>query len=395
MKKWILSVALVISMTFAMIPPAFAASCEAIDAANQLYQLGLFQGTGTDENGNPNFALERVASRYEAVTMLVRLLGKSEEAQAGNWDTPFTDVVEWAKPYVGYAYANGLTSGTGATVFGGEATVSASQYLTFILRALGYDSNVDFKWETAWELSDKIGLTDGEYSSTSFFSRGDIAQISYNALSTLMKGTTNTTLADTLIINGAFTQKQYSDVINGNVVKHELALLNYSYVNINGKLYEIIYSYELREPKTNIIYYEKNDPTTLYIDSQMGKDMWTDIITLALMTNTYQLIPSNNPFLDGAIDMFSTYYDKTTIDVQQIEHYINTTESYYTIHHSYNGKTLDIPYTNKTGDYMLNDVAFYGKYINVEDYCKFFSLDVSMRVEFNAELKQNILVVEY
>ncbi|HJG87410.1 S-layer homology domain-containing protein [Pseudoflavonifractor capillosus] len=395
MKKWILSVALVISMTFAMIPPAFAASCEAIDAANQLYQLGLFQGTGTDENGNPNFALERVASRYEAVTMLVRLLGKSEEAQAGNWDTPFTDVVEWAKPYVGYAYANGLTSGTGATVFGGEATVSASQYLTFILRALGYDSNVDFKWETAWELSDKIGLTDGEYSSTSFFSRGDIAQISYNALSTLMKGTTNTTLADTLIINGAFTQKQYSDVINGTVVKHELALLNYSYVNINGKLYEIIYSYELREPKTNIIYYEKNDPTTLYIDSQMGKDMWTDIITLALMTNTCQLIPSNNPFLDGAIDMFSTYYDKTTIDVQQIEHYINTTESYYTIHHSYNGKTLDIPYTNKTGDYMLNDVAFYGKYINVEDYCKFFSLDVSMRVEFNAELKQNILVVEY
>ena len=395
MKKWILSVALVISMTFAMIPPAFAASCEAIDAANQLYQLGLFQGTGTDENGNHNFALERVASRYEAVTMLVRLLGKSEEAQAGNWDTPFTDVVEWAKPYVGYAYANGLTSGTGATVFGGEATVSASQYLTFILRALGYDSNVDFKWETAWELSDKIGLTDGEYSSTSFFSRGDIAQISYNALSTLMKGTTNTTLADTLIINGAFTQKQYSDVINGTVVKHELALLNYSYVNINGKLYEIIYSYELREPKTNIIYYEKNDPTTLYIDSQMGKDMWTDIITLALMTNTCQLIPSNNPFLDGAIDMFSTYYDKTTIDVQQIEHYINTTESYYTIHHSYNGKTLDIPYTNKTGDYMLNDVAFYGKYINVEDYCKFFSLDVSMRVEFNAELKQNILVVEY
>ena len=395
MKKWILSVALVISMTFAMIPPAFAASCEAIDAANQLYQLGLFQGTGTDENGNPNFALERVASRYEAVTMLVRLLGKSEEAQAGNWDTPFTDVVEWAKPYVGYAYANGLTSGTGATVFGGEATVSASQYLTFILRALGYDSNVDFKWETAWELSDKIGLTDGEYSSTSFFSRGDIAQISYNALSTLMKGTTNTTLADTLIINGAFTLKQYSDVINGTVVKHELALLNYSYVNINGKLYEIIYSYELREPKTNIIYYEKNDPTTLYIDSQMGKDMWTDIITLALMTNTCQLIPSNNPFLDGAIDMFSTYYDKTTIDVQQIEHYINTTESYYTIHHSYNGKTLDIPYTNKTGDYMLNDVAFYGKYINVEDYCKFFSLDVSMRVEFNAELKQNILVVEY
>ena len=34
-------------------------------------------------------------------------------AKAKAWDTPFTDVADWAKPYVGYAYANGLTSGTG------------------------------------------------------------------------------------------------------------------------------------------------------------------------------------------------------------------------------------------------------------------------------------------
>ncbi|MBE6935640.1 MAG: hypothetical protein E7458_03970, partial [Ruminococcaceae bacterium] len=32
------------------------------------------------------------------------------EAETETWNTPFTDVDEWAKPYVGYAYANGLTA---------------------------------------------------------------------------------------------------------------------------------------------------------------------------------------------------------------------------------------------------------------------------------------------
>lgn len=35
-----------------------------------------------------------------------------------------------------------------------------------MLRALGYSSNTDFKWDTAWELSDRLGFTSGEYSKT-------------------------------------------------------------------------------------------------------------------------------------------------------------------------------------------------------------------------------------
>ena len=143
--KRFLSIVLVIVMFCCMMPAAFAASDEATAAADELYALGLFNGTGTDANGNPNFDLDRAPTRYEAVTMLVRLLGKDGEAKAGTWKTPFTDVVDWAKPYVGFAYANGLTAGTSATTFGGGAAVSASQYLTFVLRALGYDNSVDFK----------------------------------------------------------------------------------------------------------------------------------------------------------------------------------------------------------------------------------------------------------
>lgn len=133
MKKRLISFILTVVMLFAIVPTAFAASDKAVAAANALHELGLFNGTGTDANGNPVYDLDRAPSRHEAVTMLVRLLGKETEAQNGTWNTPFSDVAEWAKPYVGYAYTNGLTAGTSATTFGGNGTVTAAQYITFAL----------------------------------------------------------------------------------------------------------------------------------------------------------------------------------------------------------------------------------------------------------------------
>lgn len=185
--KRYLSLLLAIVMLLAYVPPVSAASREAQEAADALHDLGLFNGTGTDENGNPIYELDRAPTRAESVTMLVRLLGKENEATSGTWNTPFTDVAEWAKPYVGYAYANGLTNGTGPNTFGGGQTVTASQYLTFVLRALGYDSGTDFQWDKAWELSDKVGVTKGEYGASSSFTRGDVAIVSYRALSAKLK----------------------------------------------------------------------------------------------------------------------------------------------------------------------------------------------------------------
>jgi hypothetical protein len=105
-------------------------------------------------------------------------------------------VADWASPYVGYAYANGLTTGTSATTFGGSDPVTASQYLTFVLRALGYESDTDFQWNAAWVLSDQLGLTDGSYNAqTTKFLRGDVALISASALDQTVRGTSQTLLA--------------------------------------------------------------------------------------------------------------------------------------------------------------------------------------------------------
>ena len=187
MKRYI-SIVLTALMILSCCTFAFAATSEAESAANELYSMGLFHGTGKNKDGTPIFDLDKAPTRYEAVTMLVRLLGKESTATAQNWTTPFADVVKWAKPYVGYAYNNSLTNGVSSVSYGGDQTVNATQYLTFVLRALNYESGVDFQWNKAWELSDKIGLTDGRYNAnTKTFTRGDVAIISRNALQCHLK----------------------------------------------------------------------------------------------------------------------------------------------------------------------------------------------------------------
>lgn len=205
--KRFLSLILALTLAVSLVPSAFAASDEAVQAANALHTLGLFNGTGTDANGNPIYDLDRAPTREEAITMLIRLMGKEADAKRQDWlwNTPFTDVSNWAKPYIGYAYAYSLTSGTSETTFGGKQKVNATQYLTFVLRALGYEDGTDFQWDKAWKLSDEIGLTSGQYTSDTSITRGDIAIISLKALSISNKY--NWTLLEQLLNEEIISQK--------------------------------------------------------------------------------------------------------------------------------------------------------------------------------------------
>lgn len=163
--------------------------------APELKELGMFVGT------DKGFELERPAIRVEALTMLVRLLGKETEAKNGTWEHPFNDVPTWADKIVGYAYSNSLTSGVSADKFGSNDTVSAVQYLTFVLRALGYSDSkevTDFTWDNPFDLATEIGLIEnGEYNKDSEFLRADVAIVSYNALLQIPKNGENI-LKDTL-----------------------------------------------------------------------------------------------------------------------------------------------------------------------------------------------------
>lgn len=213
---------------------------EETKAAEQLKALGLFKGVS-----DTDFDLERAPSRIEALVMLIRILGKESEALAGSNDHPFTDVPEWAAPYVSFAYSNGLTNGVSANEFG-TADASAATYLTFVLRALGYsDTNgTDFTWDNPFDLAKKVGiLTDNV--DTDRFLRADVAIVSQNALFAKIKNT-ETNLAERLIADGVFTKEAYYEVFPDvadleDVSKKQPVVMSFRSAydtSYNGELYQ-------------------------------------------------------------------------------------------------------------------------------------------------------------
>ncbi len=208
MKKRVISVVLCLVLCISSLPYTTAAASVRNtsyeeELASDLKALGLFQGVSETD-----FDLDREPSRTEALVMLIRVLGKEEEALNGAWEHPFTDVAGWADPYVGYAYENGLTNGVSDTQFG-AGTASAAMYLTFVLRALGYSDtdNRDFTWDNPYTLARQIGILP-DCVHTSDFWRADVVVVSYAALPVTVNGTTET-LAEKLIAAGVFTQAQY------------------------------------------------------------------------------------------------------------------------------------------------------------------------------------------
>ena len=186
MKKTI-SLLLAFALSLALAVPALAYDeATATQRANELYTAGLFNGYGNDANGNPVFGLNDTATRAQGITMFVRVLGKGDEAQqnAAAYDLPFTDLPDWCRGYVGYAYANKYTSGTSGTTFSPNDTLTANQFMTFCLRSLGYVEGKDFYYTDPTELAAKLGIIRrGEWqNNTTPFKRGDMVLMAYNTL---------------------------------------------------------------------------------------------------------------------------------------------------------------------------------------------------------------------
>ena len=201
-----LLLALALACSILALPARAADPVTAEGSAQLLYDLGLFKGTGVKADGSPEFDLNRAPTRAEAVTMLVRLLGAEEQAMQSVQAMPFIDVPDWARPYVSYAYRQGLTVGVSPDHFGSYTSVTTAQYLTFVLRAMGYADGTDFSWSSAWTLTDKLGITGGEYTAKTAFLRGDAAVVSANAL-TADRKTGGQNLLEYLVGRGVITDK--------------------------------------------------------------------------------------------------------------------------------------------------------------------------------------------
>jgi len=181
-----------------------AATVGQINTADAMNDLGLFLGTDL------GYELDNQLTRAQGVTMLVRMIGKETEAKDTKYGDPFTDVLEWAKGYVGYAWKNKITNGISNTEFGPNMTMTDYMFLTLTLRALGYDDGAakpDFVWNDPYTLAKKVGLID-RTTPDSYFTRAEAIEIFWRALNAKLKDSKDT-LADTLIEQGVFTEAEF------------------------------------------------------------------------------------------------------------------------------------------------------------------------------------------
>jgi len=361
MKRFLLTLTVLIVLAFST---SFACGASLVTderiAADTLYNFGLFYGTGKNEDGTPIYSLDKFPTRAEATIMFVRLLGKEQEAKNGSWKTPFKDVSSSAKQYIGYAYENKLTMGISAKEFGSQKSVDAWQYITFVLRALGYQDGTDFQIKHPWILSDKIGLTDGSYNdNTVLFDRGDVAIISCNALNVKMKGS-SLTLYESLCKSG---------VIHADT--------NVKSINIDKLVYQARGRAFSGSKKLPLYYVCLNDGKTLCTGigtSGLGRIAQIAFEDFKVVENGGAKTIEFNDNTSAGSDVSTGCYHYTT----------SKTATHYIYKYEFsNGKTLTIRSNIKTNEKSCDELRMLGRFLIVQDVLDY--LDIEKTVEITTD----------
>ncbi len=212
-KKRVFPLLLCLALLCALLLPAgtaCAASPGSEARADKLHSLHLLEGTGTKPDGSPVYSLDNMPQRVHGLIMLLRLLGQEEAALACTEPNPFTDVAaktSYAVRYTAYAYAKGITDGTGPNAFDPTGELKAKMYVAFVMRALGYGAEYVYG---DMQLPTQLGLLSASLPAsfaTEAITRGDMADLSYAALTCPVKGE-GRTLAEKLCAAGVFTRAE-------------------------------------------------------------------------------------------------------------------------------------------------------------------------------------------
>ena len=161
-----------------MIMGSSAASYADVSSEDNVEAIDVLQAVGVmvgDEDGN--FNPDEYVTRNEMAVVMSNLLALNVSNFTSS-SIPFTDVPDWAAPYVAACYADGITSGTSDTTYGGDDTVTAAQAGLMMLKALGYfQYSSDFGSD--WQLS-------AVRQASSAMTRNEVAQLALNALEATM-----------------------------------------------------------------------------------------------------------------------------------------------------------------------------------------------------------------
>ena len=150
------------------------------EAIEVLQAVGIMVGD-SDGNFNPDAQV----TRNEMAVIMSNLMAYNVATYRDT--SPFTDVPEWAEPYVAACYTNGITSGYDATTYGGNDSVTTAQAALMVMKALGYfqyQSDFGNDWQLATiAQGNRIDLFNDVNSPVrEAMTRNDVAQLVLNAL---------------------------------------------------------------------------------------------------------------------------------------------------------------------------------------------------------------------
>jgi hypothetical protein len=245
-KKKVLAFALAGTMIIPSTGAAFAAtSTEKLD---KIVDLGVIQGEGNGVVSN------EVLSRYRAFVLQIRLAGKLTEFE--NYNAEGKDTFKDAALYSPFVQklASFLKTHPELGVVGYEdgtlrplEDITAQEYIVVMLKALGYQANVDFTWESAMALAASAGIN-ATTAATKALTVADTANYTYDSLSSKAKNTDGTlgeklgyAIVDTLGPVASFNSLEtivYSSktTLNGKLNEKGTLKINGKAVTVNADL---------------------------------------------------------------------------------------------------------------------------------------------------------------
>ena len=275
-----------------------AAGYQDVDASNKnqeaievLQAVGIMEGIDTAGNFGP----DQSVTRNQMAVIMAHLLNLDYDYYRGT--NTFTDVPEWAAPYVAACVAEGVTAGIGNGLYGGENKVTAAQASLMIMKALGYFQNQedfgdDWQVATIRQASYIDMFANIEANAETALNRAQVAQLVLNGLKSNMvtftgdKGT-QITIGDTTINNGY--RAEYTAKTNANIKynsidtgKTDIAGNNQYYIQLGEELY----NGELKLQNTTDVfgrpsrYWEyKGTEVGTYVKNELLREEYTTKVT--------------------------------------------------------------------------------------------------------------------
>ena len=149
-------------------------------AAAYLSEAGVMVGDASD-----GMMLEQKLTRAQMAVLLTKIVGNPDHIEADrsyySRRCEFTDVPEWAKPYVGYCAANYYLSGYGNGLYGANDPVTPAAACTVMLKCLE-DVDVQWTYDTACQTMIDMGLAPAAVLMEREMTRGNMAVLIWRTM---------------------------------------------------------------------------------------------------------------------------------------------------------------------------------------------------------------------